>query len=273
MVLLGCVSPTLVLRLTLPPSVLPFFFLQVSTKITVIETLINKVDKIVIGGGMVFTFLKARGHNVSLLPPSLPPSIVPLSSLPPFSPFHPPAHHHTHHPSLPLSPPSSLQVGGSLVEEDKLDLARELETLAAKKGVKFILPTDVVIADKFAPDANSKVVASTAIPEGWMGLDNGPDSTKMIQAELADCKTIIWNGPMGVFEFDKFAAGTSAIAQTMAELTAKGATTIVGGGDSVAAVEKAGLADKLSHVSTGGGASLELLEGKVLPGVAALNEA
>ncbi|EWM26407.1 phosphoglycerate kinase [Nannochloropsis gaditana] len=200
---------------------------KVSTKITVIETLINKVDKLVIGGGMVFTFLKARGHNV----------------------------------------------GGSLVEEDKLDLARSLEELAKQKGVKFILPTDVVIADKFAPDANSKVVASTEIPEGWMGLDNGPESTKMIQAELADCKTIIWNGPMGVFEFDKFAAGTSAIAETLAELTAKGATTIVGGGDSVAAVEKAGLADKLSHVSTGGGASLELLEGKVLPGVAALNEA
>ena len=154
-----------------------------------------------------------------------------------------------------------------------LPTPQSLEEMAKKKGVKFILPTDVVIADKFAPDANSKVVASTAIPEGWMGLDNGPESTKMIQAELADCKTVIWNGPMGVFEFDKFAAGTSAIATTLAELTAKGATTIVGGGDSVAAVEKAGLADKLSHVSTGGGASLELLEGKVLPGVAALNEA
>jgi phosphoglycerate kinase len=199
---------------------------KVSTKITVIETLLNKVDKLIIGGGMVFTFLKAQGHNV----------------------------------------------GSSLVEEDKLELAKSLQELAVKKGVKFILPTDVVIADKFAPDANSKVVAATAIPDGWMGLDNGPESTKMIQAELADCKTIIWNGPMGVFEFDKFAAGTSAIASTLAELTGKGATTIVGGGDSVAAVEKAGLADKLSHVSTGGGASLELLEGRVLPGVAALND-
>ncbi len=257
------------------PPFVHFSFYQVSTKITVIETLINKVDKIVIGGGMVFTFLKARGHNVSPLIPSLPPPLPPvlLSSL---SNLIEPSctYLSTSTLTIPLPLPPSLppQVGGSLVEEDKLDLARELEALAAKKGVKFILPTDVVIADKFAPDANSKVVAATAIPEGWMGLDNGPDSTKMIQAELADCKTIIWNGPMGVFEFDKFAAGTSAIAQTMAELTAKGATTIVGGGDSVAAVEKAGLADKLSHVSTGGGASLELLEGTVLPGVAALNE-
>ena len=143
--------------------------------------------------------------------------------------------------------------------------------MAAKKGVKLILPTDVIVADKFAPDANAKVVPVTAIPDGWLGLDNGPESTAMIQKELADAKTIIWNGPMGVFEFDAFAKGTTAIAETLAELTPKGVITIVGGGDSVAAVEKAGLADKLSHVSTGGGASLELLEGKVLPGVAALN--
>jgi len=139
--------------------------------------------------------------------------------------------------------------------------------------VEIILPVDVVIADKFAADANSKVVAVDAIPDGWMGLDNGPESTKLIVDKLSDCKTIIWNGPMGVFEFDKFAAGTTAIANTLKDLTAKGATTIVGGGDSVAAVEKAGIADKLSHVSTGGGASLELLEGRVLPGVAALNDA
>lgn len=149
--------------------------------------------------------------------------------------------------------------------------SQDLEAIAAKKGVKLILPTDVIVADKFAPDANAKVVPVTAIPDGWLGLDNGPESTALIQKELADAKTIIWNGPMGVFEFDAFAKGTTAIAETLAELTPKGVITIVGGGDSVAAVEKAGLADKLSHVSTGGGASLELLEGKVLPGVAALN--
>ena len=128
-------------------------------------------------------------------------------------------------------------------------------------------------ADKFAPDAANKVVAADAIPAGWMGLDNGPAATKDVQQKLADCKTIIWNGPMGVFEFDAFAKGTFAIAQTLAELTGKDCITIIGGGDSVAAVEKAGLAEKMSHISTGGGASLELLEGKVLPGVAALNDA
>ena len=159
------------------------------------------------------------------------------------------------------------------MEEDFLELAKKLEAMAKEKGVKLILPTDVVIADKFSADAQSKVVPATEIPDGWMGLDNGPETTKMIQAELADCKTIIWNGPMGVFEFEKFAAGTSAIAKTLAELTSKGATTIVGGGDSVAAVEQAGLADKLSHVSTGGGASLEMLEGRTLPGVAAIQDA
>ncbi|KAA8499853.1 Phosphoglycerate kinase, chloroplastic [Porphyridium purpureum] len=199
---------------------------KVSSKIGVIESLMEKVDKIVIGGGMVFTFLKARGLNV----------------------------------------------GSSLVEEDKLDLAKELEAKAKAKGIKFILPTDVVLADKFAADANTKVTSVEAIEDGWMGLDNGPDSTKMIQDELADCKTVIWNGPMGVFEFEKFAKGTFDIAETLAALTGKGTITIIGGGDSVAAVEKAGLAEKMSHISTGGGASLELLEGKVLPGVAALND-
>merc|ERR1711966_144611 len=131
---------------------------------------------------------------------------------------------------------------------------------------------DVIIADKFAPDADNKVVSCDDIPEGWMGLDNGPESTKMIQDTLGECKTVIWNGPMGVFEFDAFAKGTFAVADTLAEITDKGAITIIGGGDSVAAVEKAGLADKMSHISTGGGASLEPLEGKVLPGVAALDE-
>ena len=199
---------------------------KVSSKIGVIESLLEKVDKLIIGGGMVFTFLKARG----------------------------------------------LGVGSSLVEEDKIDLAKELEAKAAAKGVKIILPTDVVVADKFAPDANTQIVPSTAIPDGWMGLDQGPDSTTLIQSELKDCKTVIWNGPMGVFEMNAFAKGTFAIADTLAELTGTGAITIVGGGDSVAAVEKAGLAAKMSHISTGGGASLELLEGKVLPGVAALDE-
>merc|ERR1719453_1122760 len=198
---------------------------KVSSKIGVIDSLMEKCDKLIIGGGMVFTFLKARG----------------------------------------------LDVGSSLVEEDKLDLAKELEAKAKSKGVKLILPTDVILADKFAADADSKVAKVEEIPDGWMGLDNGPESTKMIQEELSECKTIIWNGPMGVFEFDKFAAGTNDVATTLAECTGKGATTIIGGGDSVAAVEKAGLADKMSHISTGGGASLELLEGKTLPGVAALD--
>ena len=200
---------------------------KVSSKIGVIESLMEKVDKIVIGGGMVFTFLKARG----------------------------------------------LEVGSSLVEEDQLELAKKIEKMAADKGIDFILPSDVVVADKFAADAATQTVKADAIPAGWMGLDNGPDATKEIQEKLGECKTVIWNGPMGVFEFDAFSKGTFAIADTLAELTGKGCITIIGGGDSVAAVEKAGLAEKMSHISTGGGASLELLEGKVLPGVAALNEA
>jgi phosphoglycerate kinase len=200
---------------------------KVSSKIGVLEALIDKCDKILVGGGMIFTFYKSRG----------------------------------------------LAVGKSLVEEDKLDLARELEAKATAKGVQFLLPTDVVLADNFAPDANSQIAKVEEIPDGWMGLDIGPDSVKVFQDALADCKTVIWNGPMGVFEFDKFAAGTNAIATTLAELSDQGCCTIIGGGDSVAAVEKAGLADRMSHISTGGGASLELLEGKVLPGVAALDEA
>jgi phosphoglycerate kinase len=200
---------------------------KVSSKIGVLEALIDKCDKILIGGGMIFTFYKARG----------------------------------------------LKVGKSLVEEDKLELAKELEAKAAAKGVQFLLPTDVVLADNFAPDANSQIAKIDAIPDGWMGLDIGPDSVKLFQDALADCKTVIWNGPMGVFEFDAFAAGTNAIAHTLAELSAQGTITIIGGGDSVAAVEKVGVAEKMSHISTGGGASLELLEGKVLPGVAALDEA
>jgi len=159
------------------------------------------------------------------------------------------------------------------VEEDKLELAKSLEVKAKEKGVDLLLPTDVVLADNFAPDANAQTVSIDAIPDGWMGLDIGPDSVKTFQAALADCKSVIWNGPMGVFEFDQFAQGTEAIARSLADLTGTGATTIIGGGDSVAAVEKVGVAEKMSHISTGGGASLELLEGKVLPGIAALDEA
>ncbi len=200
---------------------------KVSSKIGVIDALLEKVDKLIVGGGMIFTFYKARG----------------------------------------------LAVGKSLVEEDKLDLAKSLEAKAKERGVEFLLPTDVVIADNFKPDANAQTVSIENIPDGWMGLDIGADSIKLFQNALADCKTVIWNGPMGVFEFDKFAIGTEAIARTLAEITETGTITIIGGGDSVAAVEKVGVANKMSHISTGGGASLELLEGKVLPGIAALNDA
>ncbi|KAG2607844.1 hypothetical protein PVAP13_4NG276011 [Panicum virgatum] len=164
-------------------------------------------------------------------------------------------------------------VGKSLVEEDKLELATSLIEKAKSKGVSLLLPTDVVVADKFEANAESKIVPASSIPDGWMGLDIGPDSIKTFSETLDTTKTVIWNGPMGVFEFEKFAAGTDAIAKKLADITAKGATTIIGGGDSVAAVEKAGLADKMSHISTGGGASLELLEGKTLPGVLALDDA
>lgn len=200
---------------------------KVSSKIGVIETLLEKVDKLLIGGGMIFTFYKARG----------------------------------------------LSVGKSLVEEDKLELAKALEVKAQEKGVQLLLPTDVVVADNFAKDANAQTVSIDAIPDGWMGLDIGPDSVKSFQAALAECKSAIWNGPMGVFEFDKFAVGTEAIARSLASLTKQGVITIIGGGDSVAAVEKVGVADQMSHISTGGGASLELLEGKQLPGVVALDDA
>jgi phosphoglycerate kinase len=166
-----------------------------------------------------------------------------------------------------------VNVGKSLVEDDQLELAKKLEKIAKDKGVQLFLASDVVVADKFAADATAKIVDVNAIPDGWMGLDIGPKSIDAIKTALSDCKTVIWNGPMGVFEFDAFAKGTNAIATILADLTGKGTVTIIGGGDSVAAVEKAGLAEKMSHISTGGGASLELLEGKVLPGVAALDEA
>jgi len=200
---------------------------KVSSKITVLEALLDKCDKVIIGGGMVFTFLKAQGY----------------------------------------------EVGNSLVEDDYVATAKEVLAKAEKLGKQIILPVDIVIADKFAKDAESKIVPAREIPTGWMGLDNGPETTKMQKEALSDCKTIIMNGPMGVFEFEKFAKGTFDLVNILADLSKdKGAITIIGGGDSVAATELSGRAGDMSHISTGGGASLELLEGKVLPGVAALNE-
>ncbi|CAK0803257.1 unnamed protein product, partial [Prorocentrum cordatum] len=203
---------------------------KVSTKIPVIESMLEKVDKVIIGGGMVFTFLKARG----------------------------------------------LSVGNSLVEDDLIPVVKKLEEQAKAKGVEIILPSDIACGDEFpagGKEVNVKVVPADAIPDGWLGLDNGPKATEQIKAALADCKTIIWNGPMGVFESPQFSKGTYDVAECIAELTEKnGAISIIGGGDSVSAVNKSGLAPKMSHISTGGGASLELLEGKVLPGVAALDE-
>jgi phosphoglycerate kinase len=200
---------------------------KVSTKITVIESLLSKCDKVLLGGGMMFTFYRAMGLNV----------------------------------------------GKSLVEEDCINVAKELIEKAKAKGVKLILPTDVVIGDSFAATAQSKVVPMDQIPADWLGLDIGPDSLRHFAEEISNCKTVVWNGPMGVFEFEKFASGTFGVAKVLADITSKGAVTIVGGGDSVAAVNSAKLGDKISHVSTGGGASLEMLEGKDLPGVAVLDNA
>merc|ERR1719486_1809494 len=167
-----------------------------------------------------------------------------------------------------------LEVGTSLVEEDFIDTAKAVMEKAEKLGKDLILPVDIVVADKFDAEANTQVVAFDKIPEGWMGLDNGPESTKAQAAALADCKTVIMNGPMGVFEMEKFNKGTFGIDDILADLSKeKGAITIIGGGDSVAATEQSGRAGDMSHISTGGGASLELLEGKVLPGVDALNDA
>ncbi len=200
---------------------------KISGKIDVIENLMDKVDKILIGGGMIFTFFKAMGKNI----------------------------------------------GQSLLEEEKVSMAKDILTKADKKGLKLILPSDVVIAADVTDDAESKVVSVDNIPDDMKGLDIGPETIDMFKKELNDAKTVVWNGPMGVFEVDQFARGTFAIAKLLAEITSKGAITIVGGGDSAAAVAKEGLDDKLSHVSTGGGASLEFLEGKTLPGIAALTDA
>jgi phosphoglycerate kinase len=198
---------------------------KVSSKITVLEALVDKCDKIIIGGGMVFTFLKAKG----------------------------------------------LSVGTSLVEDDFVDTAKAVMEKAEKAGKQILLPSDIVVADAFSPDAETQIVSADAIPDGWMGLDNGPDTTAEQKEALSECKTVIMNGPMGVFEFEKFNKGTFGIVDILADITENnGAITIIGGGDSVAACEQSGKASKMSHISTGGGASLELLEGKVLPGVAAL---
>jgi phosphoglycerate kinase len=195
---------------------------KVSSKIAVLESLLGKVDTLIIGGGMAYTFLKAQG----------------------------------------------IAVGKSLVEDEMIDTAKSVLNKAAEKKVAILLPSDHVATQEFSAEAPSKVVSGQALEDGWMGMDIGPESIEKFKAALKGAKTVFWNGPMGVFEFPKFAEGTNAIARTLAGLN--GAVTVIGGGDSVSAVKKAGLADKMSHISTGGGASLELVEGKVLPGVAAL---
>ncbi|NLZ89550.1 MAG: phosphoglycerate kinase, partial [Clostridiales bacterium] len=196
---------------------------KVSDKIGVINSLLEKVDTLIIGGGMAYTFAKAQGG----------------------------------------------EIGTSLLEADKVDYALEMINKANEKGVKLMLPKDTLAADDFSNDANTKVVPTTAIPEGWQGLDIGPETAKEYAAEISRAKTVVWNGPMGVFEFPAFAEGTKAVAKAMAE---SDAVTIVGGGDSAAAVVQLGYGDQVTHISTGGGASLEFLEGLVLPGVAALND-
>ncbi len=198
---------------------------KISGKIDVITALLDQCDTILIGGGMMFTFLKAQG----------------------------------------------LEVGSSLVEEDRIDLARQILASAAEKGVHLVLPTDTVVADRFADDATKRTVPVTGMEAGWMGLDIGPATAEAYAELIRKAGTVVWNGPMGVFEMPSFAAGTKAIADAMAQATANGSVTIVGGGDSAAAIAQFGQATNVSHVSTGGGASLEFLEGKTLPGVAALD--
>ncbi len=199
---------------------------KISGKIDVLEALFSKVDTVLVGGAMVFTFFKAQG----------------------------------------------LEVGNSLVEDNKIELALALLEQAKQKGVRLLLPEDVVVAAEISADAPSRVEPVTAISEGMSGLDIGPATIEAYTKEILGAKTVLWNGPMGVFEIDQFAAGTFAIAKALADATAEGAVTIIGGGDSAAAIAKAGLSEKVTHVSTGGGASLEFLEGKELPGIAALND-
>ncbi len=197
---------------------------KVSDKIGVIDSLLEKVDTLMIGGGMAYTFFKSMGYNV----------------------------------------------GDSICEEDKLNLAESLIKKAKDKNVKLVLPVDNVIADEFSPDANSKVIDSDEIPDGWEGLDIGPRTVELFKQELQNAKTIIWNGPVGLSEYEKFANGTRELAKALAGL--EDAITIIGGGDSAAAIEKMGLSDKMTHISTGGGASLEFLEGKKLPGIECLQD-
>ncbi|MBP5739028.1 MAG: phosphoglycerate kinase [Abditibacteriota bacterium] len=196
---------------------------KVADKIPVIDNLLDKVDCLIIGGGMAYTFLKAKGY----------------------------------------------EIGTSLFDEEGFELAKKAMAKADEKGVKLLLPVDVKVAKEFSNDSESKVVSADAIPSDWMGMDIGPETIKLFSEAIAASKTVVWNGPMGVFEMSNFANGTNAVAQAMAD---SDATTIIGGGDSAAAVQQMGFAEKMSHVSTGGGASLEFLEGKTLPGVAALND-
>ena len=199
---------------------------KVSTKIGIIENLMDKVDNLILCGGMTYTFAKAQGG----------------------------------------------QIGVSICEDDKLDLALEIMAKAKAKGVNLVLGTDCVAADSFSNDANTQVVPATAIPEGWEGLDAGPATRKLFADAIEGSKTILWNGPAGVFEFDNFTGGSRAIADAIAKATAEGAFSLIGGGDSVACINKFGLADQVSYISTGGGALLEAIEGKVLPGVAAIEK-
>jgi len=199
---------------------------KVSSKITVIENILDKVDHMIIGGGMTFTFVKALGGKI----------------------------------------------GDSICEDDKQELALEILRLAKEKGVQIHIPVDVVAGDKFSNDANTQVVDVRAIPDGWEGMDAGPESLENFKKVILESKTILWNGPLGVFEMPTFAKGTIALGEFIAESTANGAFSLVGGGDSVAAVKQFGFEDKVSYVSTGGGAMLEMLEGRVLPGIAAILE-
>jgi phosphoglycerate kinase len=191
---------------------------KISDKIKVIDNLLEKVDSLIIGGGMAYTFLKAQGY----------------------------------------------EIGSSLLEEEKMEYALEMISKAKERGVKLLLPVDNICGDTFSADAKAVIIDDENISSGCMGLDIGPKSVEIFKKELMEAKTVVWNGPMGVFEFESFAGGTLAIAATLAELEA---TTIIGGGDSVAAVNQLGFGEKMSHISTGGGASLEFLEGKILPGI------
>ncbi len=197
---------------------------KVSSKIGIIENLLGKVDKLILCGGMTYTFAKAHGG----------------------------------------------EIGGSICEEDKLDVALGVEELAKKNGVELVMAPDAICGDAFSNDANQRVYPSNAIPAGWEGMDAGPEAQKKFREAIRGAKTILWNGPAGVFEFDNFCDGSRAIGEAIAEATANGAFSLIGGGDSVACVNKFGLADKVSYISTGGGALLEAVEGKVLPGVAAI---